>query len=138
MTAHRRSAWFFNEEAPALRGWVCYDAECSLCSAGARRFASLLAARGIKTVPLQTGWVRARLGQRPDEMAYIASDGRVFGGAEAVARVCREVGWAWPVWAVSRVPGVGALMRAGYRWVAAHRHCAGGVCRIEKRSTGTI
>ncbi|KAF0243487.1 MAG: hypothetical protein FD180_3377 [Planctomycetota bacterium] len=135
MTVHTRSAWFFSEAAPALRGWVCYDAECAFCSATAKRFASLLAARGIKTTPLQTGWVRARLGLRPDEMAFIDSDGRTFGGAEAVARVCREIGWTWPVWAASRVPGVGALMRAGYRGVAAHRHCAGGECRIEKRSS---
>ncbi|MEK7468764.1 MAG: DCC1-like thiol-disulfide oxidoreductase family protein [Planctomycetota bacterium] len=134
MTAHRRSAWFFTEAAPAPRAWVCYDAECALCTAGARRFAPLLARRGIETVPLQAEWVRARLGLRPDQMAFIAADGQTFGGAEAVARVCREIGWAWPAWAASRVPGVGALMRAGYRWVSARRHCAGGACRIEKRS----
>ncbi|MCE9583319.1 MAG: DCC1-like thiol-disulfide oxidoreductase family protein [Planctomycetes bacterium] len=139
MTAHRtRSAWFCDEASTAHAGWVCYDADCSLCTAAARRFGTVLARRGIETVPLQEDWVRARLGLRvgeaSSEMAFIVAGGQAFGGAEAVARICREIGWAWPVWAASRVPGVGALMRAGYRWVAAHRSCAGGACRIQKRS----
>lgn len=136
MTAHTRSAWFARE-APAFRGEAFYDADCALCSATAKRFGSVLAARGIVLVPFQSGQARQRFslcpGEIPEEMKFVAAGGGEFGGAEAVARLCREIGWVWPVWAASRVPGVGAAMRGGYRWFAAHRHCAGGVCRMSQR-----
>lgn len=132
MTAHTRSAWFA-AEAPAFRGEVFFDADCRFCSAVARRFRGVLARRGFRTVPLQSDAAKARFGLRPGEipgeMKLATASGEVFGGAEAVARVCREIGWAWPAWAASRVPGIGAAMRAAYRWVAAHRGCAGGACR---------
>ncbi|MCC6738037.1 MAG: DUF393 domain-containing protein [Planctomycetia bacterium] len=128
MTA--RSAWFLDAAPVPVTAWLCYDGECALCTSAAARVAPMLARRGIGTVKLQAGWVRERVGDDLSEMAFLAADGRRFGGAEAVARVCREIGWAWPVWALSRVPGVGLAMRAAYRWVAAHRHCGGGSCRV--------
>ena len=58
-------------------------------------------------------------------------DGTVFGGAEAVVEIARRIWWAWPLWALSRLPGAMRIMRAAYGWVARHRSCANGACRLE-------
>jgi len=71
---------------------------------------------------------------RLKEMRLRLADGTVFGGPSAVVEVARRIWWAWPLWAFSRLPGVMRLMRAAYDWVARHRGCANGVCRLEPRA----
>jgi len=126
MTNRTRSAWFFPEEAPPLAGWLCFDAECAVCTAFARRLAPVLASRGFALEPLQSPWVRRRLhlraGEPPAELVLIEREGGEFGGADAVARVARSVWWAWPLWLASRVPLVRGMMKAAYEFVAARRH----------------
>ncbi len=77
-------------------------------------------------LPNQTPGIRERFGltkaQVDRELYVIARDRRVYRGAEAVARVLRELGGPWP--ALGRamaLPGVRWLARWGYRWVAEHR-----------------
>ncbi|HET7625837.1 MAG TPA: hypothetical protein VFM25_11290, partial [Verrucomicrobiae bacterium] len=84
---------------------------------------------------LQTLWIRARLGNPEtfSEMKFITRGNQVFGGAEAVVRIARSIWWAWPVFALSRFPGMMRLMQKYYRHVAANRPCAGGACRVAKR-----
>jgi predicted DCC family thiol-disulfide oxidoreductase YuxK len=127
MTDHERFA-----------GSVFYDGECSMCVEGARRFGPVLARRRIELVSLQTPDACARLGvsedERLKEMRLRLVDGRVFGGAAAVAEIARRIWWAWPLWAFSRLPGAMRPMRAAYDWVARHRSCANGSCRLEARS----
>ena len=79
------------------RGWVFYDAECSLCVALAARFRGMLRQQRIDLVPLQAAGVPERLAIRPTdllkEMRFLTQAGEVFGGAEAVAQVARKF-WA--------------------------------------------
>ena len=49
------------------------------------------------------------------------TDGTVFGGAEAVVEIARRIWWAWPLWAISRLPGAMRPLHAGYRWLARRR-----------------
>ena len=104
---------------------VFYDADCSICTNGARRFGRILARRGIALEALQAGDVCERLriseDERLAEMRLRLDEGTVFGGAAALAEIARRIWWAWPVWAISRLPGVMPSMRAAYRWLAGHR-----------------
>jgi len=113
---------------------VFYDADCQFCVSGARRFERVLTRRRVELVPLQTPGAAATFGV-PDneflaEMRLRLPDGAVFGGAAAVVEIARRIWWAWPLWALSRLPGAMRPMDAAYRWVARHRSCANGVCDI--------
>src|SRR5215468_4657569 len=118
-----------------IEGVVFYDGECAICTRGVRRFQSVLASRRITLTPLQTPDACARLAIREEdrlkEMRLRLEDGTVFGGAAAVVEIARRIWWARPLWALSRLPGAMRPMRVAYAWVARHRSCANGVCRIE-------
>ncbi len=80
----------------------------------------------VLALPSQTPGVRERFGlskaQLDRELYAIARDRRVYHGADAVARVFRELGRPWPgLGRAMALPGVRTLMQWGYRWVAAHR-----------------
>jgi len=111
---------------------VFYDAECSFCVGTVRRFERVLTRRHVRLLPLQAPGTGALLGVSDDslldEMRLRREDGAVLGGADAVAELASRIWWAWPLWAVSRLPGAMPIMRAAYRWVARRRGCAGERC----------
>src|SRR5258708_16067523 len=79
--------------------------------------------------PLQAPWVLKRLKLDPQtpltEMRLLKANGDTIGGADAIVEVARQIWWGWPVFALSRIPGMMPLFRALYRGVAARRHCLG-------------
>jgi predicted DCC family thiol-disulfide oxidoreductase YuxK len=118
-----------------LVGSVFYDAECRLCVAGASRLRGVLARRRIELVPLQSPGAATLLGVPQDrllvEMRFRSSSGAVLGGAAAAAEIARRIWWAWPLWAVSRLPGAMRPLSTIYRWVARNRTCSSGACVVE-------
>lgn len=93
---------------------VFYDANCAFCTRWARRGQRWLAGKGYRFEPMPVAG---------DEMKVVTGTGQEFGGAEAVAYLARQLWWAWPLSALSRLPGMMRLLRWGYRLVAARRHC---------------
>lgn len=118
-------------------GWLGYDAECPWCARGARVFGPLLATRGVRLVPLQAPWLRARLGlvpgTRPDEMVLLEPDGGALGGADAIVALAGRFWWAWPVSVAARVPAIRGWLGDGYRWIAERRPCLHDTCRVTPR-----
>jgi len=118
-------------------GWVFYDGECQFCISNIRRYEKLLRRHGFEPETLQTPWVRERLGLKPDseltEMKLLATDGGIYGGADASLQIARRIWWAWPLFALAKIPGMIFIFRAIYRRVAARRHCLGGSCAIDQR-----
>ncbi len=114
---------------------VFYDADCQFCVNAVRRFERVLARRHFELVPLQVPGASATFGVPDDqllaEMRLRLRDGRVFGGAAAVVEIARRIWWAWPLWALSRLPGAMRPMHATYRWIARRRNCANGACNID-------
>ena len=102
-------------------GKVLYDADCAFCSRWARRGERWFIGRGYRFEPLPAD---------ADEMKLITARGVTFGGADAIVELARYLWWTWPMWALSRVPGMMPLFRAGYRGFAANRYCLGGRCEI--------
>jgi predicted DCC family thiol-disulfide oxidoreductase YuxK len=119
------------------QGWVLYDGECSLCTDAAARFAPMLRRHHFDLAPLQTPWVQQRLGLKPDEalteMKLLTEDSRIYGGADAFMQITRRIWWAWPLFAISFLPGIKSLLRALYRKIAARRNCIGGQCKVKQR-----
>jgi predicted DCC family thiol-disulfide oxidoreductase YuxK len=113
-----------------LKGWVLYDGDCRFCVSLARRFRPWLEGRHFELMPLQTPWVRDRLGMLDsgllDEMRLLLPDGKVFGGVDALIEISRHYWWAWPLRQLAHLPGINNLFRLGYRWIARHRGCTGG------------
>jgi predicted DCC family thiol-disulfide oxidoreductase YuxK len=116
------------------RGWVFFDAECGFCTRLARRVAPLLATRGIALAKLQDPRVVKLLGLPPEELLreirYLNENATQFSGADAFVAVAREFWWAAPFVWFSKIPGAMKILRAGYRYVAAQRECAGTRCEI--------
>ena len=98
-------------------GVVLYDAECRFCTIWARRGERWLGKHGFRFVPLS---------EPSDEMKLVTGDGETIGGARAVVYLARQIWWAWPLWAVSRIPGAMHLLERGYRWTAAGWCCSAG------------
>jgi predicted DCC family thiol-disulfide oxidoreductase YuxK len=109
------------------RGWVFYDAECPFCRRWADRGHDVLSRRGLHLAPLQSEWVRIRLGlneaEPPTEMKLLLTDGRLFGGADALIQIARFIWWAWPFYLLAQLPGVRPMLRVVYRYIAGNRYC---------------
>ena len=119
--------------------WIAYDAECGFCAALARRLEPALRRSGFALVPLQTFWVKDRLGQIPgeavDEMKLLTMNGGVFGGADAAVELGSAVWILRPLVWISVVPGGRWFLRRAYRWIARHRRCGDGICRVPRGVT---
>ena len=127
----------------ALRGWVFFDRDCSVCTSLARRFRRTLESRGFGLAALQDARVQALLALPPSEllreMRVATAEGAVYGGAQAIVYLARQIWWAWPLYAAAKVPGVPRLLGAGYGWFADHRTCASGACSLPgKRNSENV
>ncbi|HSY74670.1 MAG TPA: hypothetical protein VK810_04305, partial [Dongiaceae bacterium] len=75
-------------------------------------------------------WVRERLGLKPDseltEMKLLAADGKIYGGADALLQIARQIWWAWPLFALAKIPGMIFTFRAIYRCIESRWHCLTG------------
>jgi predicted DCC family thiol-disulfide oxidoreductase YuxK len=122
----------------AARGWVFFDRDCSVCTSLARRFRRTLETRGFGLAALQDPRVRALLSLPPEdllrEMRVATADGNVYGGAQAIVFLVRQIWWAWPLYAVAKLPGMPRVLDASYRWFADHRTCMSGTCSISRKS----
>jgi predicted DCC family thiol-disulfide oxidoreductase YuxK len=119
------------------RGWVFFDRDCSICTSLARRFRRPLELRGFGLAALQDPRVQALLALPPEdlllEMRVATADGKIYGGAEAIVYLARQIWWAWPFYAAAKLPGAPRILDAGYRWCAEHRTCASGSCSISRK-----
>jgi predicted DCC family thiol-disulfide oxidoreductase YuxK len=122
------------------RGWVLYDASCSFCLDLLARTRFTLESGGFRPEPLQSLWVRERLDLPKDrlleEMRVLTVEGRILGGADALVHLAtaldRRPWWAWLLVTAGKMPFGMRLLRAGYRWIAARRHCRQGACTIDR------
>jgi len=119
------------------RGWLFFDAECGFCTRIARWLRPILSRRGLAVAALQDVRVGALLGLPKSELLrelrFLLSDGRQTGGADAVLAVAREIWWARPLVWLGNIPGMMAVLRRGYRWVAEQRRCSAAACVAQSK-----
>ena len=65
------------------------------------------------------------------ELRFLLSDGRHYGGADAILAIARGIWWTRPLAWLSKVPGMPHLVHVGYHKLAAQRNCAAVVCAAE-------
>ena len=104
---------------------LIYDGQCAFCRRELGRLQKIsggsLAAESFRDpgVPQKHGLTMAQC----DEEIHLVTVGKVYAGAEAVARVLMGHRWfrliAWGYY----LPGVRAASDAAYRWVARRRAC---------------
>lgn len=118
------------------RGWLFFDAECVFCTRIARWLAPILNRRGMAVAPLQDPRVGALLGMSRDELLreirLLLSDGRQFGGADAVVALAREIWWARPLVWLSKSRRMTDALRSSYSYIAVRRSCAAHACAMPR------
>ena len=103
---------------------LIYDGDCGFCQAcvswARRRIHPGLQAQPYQQADLGGLGLSAERAAR--EVLWAAADGRVSGGAQAVAALLADAGGAWRVAGLAlRLPPLSWLARGGYRLVAANR-----------------
>ncbi|MEU3861522.1 DUF393 domain-containing protein [Streptomyces sp. NPDC028722] len=104
---------------------LVYDGDCGFCTASLA-FAQKWIKPRCEVVAQQRAPLD-ELGVTPGRAAYealwVAPDGTVYGGAQAVARLLSNAGGAWRVLgALLRLPPVRWIAHGVYRLVAHNRH----------------
>ena len=119
-----------------FRGWIFYDGDCAFCTGLVKRFGPSLLKHGYRKAQLQTPWVRERLGfcdaALLTEMHLLTACDELYGGADALIQITTTVWWAKPFALLARLPGLHALLHAGYRSFAGRRHCLAGGCSVNR------
>jgi len=112
---------------------VVYDGECPFCRRQIARIRRYDRHGRFECVPRQTLGLTDRFpaladGDFDTGMRLISPDGEIYVGADSVYYIARQLPvWRWFAW-LYRIPGVHALARAAYAWIAAHRRSLGRGC----------
>lgn len=129
-------------QVPPEASWVIiYDGQCRLCTAGAPRLASWFVGTNVELVDYHAPDALTRFGTSITPEACQAAlhlvdpSGRVFRGAEAVARAIASRGRLWRVAMAYYVPGVRWMLDRMYGLVAENRYRIAG--RTGSCVTGT-
>lgn len=126
-----------------MDGTLVFDGRCGMCTRAAGRLDRLDRTGRLRIEPFQAPGMAERLGvpgHGPPESAWwLDSSGTVSSGARAINEaLSAALGTPVPLW-IYRIPGVGAVQDAVYRWVAAHRYRFRGVtplCEAEPQRCG--
>ena len=120
---------------------VIYDEQCEICQAGISWLKTLDRRKQTVCHPIDPE-ILARLHHALEvdaclrELHVVRPDGRIVAGWDAVATLARLFPATWIIGAAGAVPGLRAVFRTLYRFVARNRYafskCRGGACRVER------
>ena len=120
---------------------IVYDGECVFCQRQIERIKRRDKQERFEYVPKQTPGLDDRFprlaeGDFNTGMRLITPTGEIHVGADAVYQITRVLlPWRLFAW-LYRVPGIHAVLRLAYSWVAARRQklgksCADDACRVD-------
>jgi hypothetical protein len=96
-----------------------------VCSRWVRSWGPALQRRGLAIAPLQSAWVQERTGIPPadllSDIRLLQPSGLLLSGAEVYRDIMRRIWWAYPLYLLSKVPGLDQLFDWAYRTFARHR-----------------
>lgn len=107
-------------------GWILYDGGCGFCTRWVRLWEKVVERRGFAIKDLQSASADGSLhippGNLLDDIRVLTRDGKLESGADAYLYVARQVWWAWPFYAIFRLPGFNGVLWLGYRWFNRNRY----------------
>jgi predicted DCC family thiol-disulfide oxidoreductase YuxK len=118
-----------NQESKAVLprvGWVLYDGGCGFCFRWVHFWEKIIDRRGFSLKDLQSAWEDGSM-ETPqsnllDDIQVLTRDGKLKSGADAYLFVARRIWWAWPFYAIFRLPGFNWMLWHGYRWFNRNRY----------------
>jgi predicted DCC family thiol-disulfide oxidoreductase YuxK len=121
---------------PAPEGWVLYDGACGICTRLAQFWEPTLQRLGLSIAPLQSPWVQERLGlprdKLLDDLRLLRPDGQFISGADVYRYIMRRIWWAYPLYLLSKAPGLSRLFDWTYRTFARHRMRISATCGLRQ------
>jgi predicted DCC family thiol-disulfide oxidoreductase YuxK len=116
------------------RGWVLFDDECGVCHRTVPFFGGTLRKLGFEIAPLQSEWVRERIGAlAEDQMNYMRllfPDGREILGPDVYRYFMKRVWWSYPIYLLSVLPLLRNVFDWAYRTFAANRYRVAKACGL--------
>jgi predicted DCC family thiol-disulfide oxidoreductase YuxK len=115
-----------SESTLPREGWILYDGGCGFCSRWVHFWKGTVERRGFAIKDLQSASAEGRLlipeENLLDDVRVLTPAGRLESGAEAYLYVARRIWWAWPFYAVFRLPGFNSILWWGYHWFNRNRY----------------
>jgi len=121
--------------ARAFHGWVLYDGACGFCQWWIPFWSGTLAKIGLDIAPLQTEWVRERLGLIDEaalieDLRLLTTDGEQVLGADVYRYALRRIWWAYGFYLLSIAPLLRDVFDWTYRTFKANRYRIFKTCRM--------
>lgn len=117
-------------------GWVLYDGDCGVCSRWVPSWGPTLQRRGLAIAPLQSPWVLERTGLLPadllSDIRLLKPSGQLLSGAEVYRYIMQRIWWTYPLYLLSRLPGLSQLFEWAYRTFARHRMRISASCALPR------
>jgi predicted DCC family thiol-disulfide oxidoreductase YuxK len=121
------------------QGCVLYDDSCGFCRRWIPFWSITLYRRGFSIAPLQSNWVRKRLGlpeaELVEDLRLLLPDGRQVRGADVYRNVMRRIWWAWLLYLFAIMPVGRQTFDWGYRTFARNRFRFSRACGLRAGST---
>jgi predicted DCC family thiol-disulfide oxidoreductase YuxK len=118
-------------------GWVLYDGGCGFCFRWVHLWKNVIERRGFALKDLQSAWEDGSLqiAQQHllDDIRVLTRTGQLKSGADAYLFVAEKIWWAWPLYAIFRLPGFNWVLWHGYRWFNRNRYRVSRHCPLPRQ-----
>lgn len=125
------------ESTPPREGWILYDGECGFCFRWVHFWKKVVGRRGFALRDLQSAAADGSLQISPenllDDIRVLTRAGQLESGANAYLYVAQRIWWAWPFYAIFRLPGFNWVLWRGYRWFNRNRYRISRHCQLPER-----
>src|SRR5271169_4699707 len=126
------------EATSPREGWILYDGRCGFCFRWVHFWKKLVERRGFAIKDLQSaaadGIVQIPQANLLDDIQVLTRAGKLESGANAYLYVSRQIWWAWPFYAIFRLPGPNWMLWWGYRWFNRNRYRISRHCPLPQRA----
>ncbi len=129
-----------NESESALprKGWIPYDGGCGFCFRWVHLWERVVERRGFTIKDLQSaqadGSLQVSQENLLDDIRVLTRAGKLESGADAYLYVSRYIWWAWPFYAVFRLPVFNRMLWWGYRWFNRNRYRVSRHCPLPQQA----
>lgn len=123
-------------------GWILYDGKCGFCFQWVHLWKWAIEPRGFELKDLQFAFADGSLQVSPenllDDIRVLTRNGKVESGANAYLYVARQIWWAWPFFAIFRLPGFNWVLWRGYHWFNRNRYRISRHCPLPQQGTVAV